>query len=77
MTDYQKHDAYLEQNLDASIQELSRLVAQPSVGAQDLGAWKSARHWSARCWKNAASPSKSSATEGAPVVFAERKGQKR
>jgi acetylornithine deacetylase/succinyl-diaminopimelate desuccinylase-like protein len=37
MTEYGKIDSYLESNLDQSIGELSKLVAQPSVGAQNLG----------------------------------------
>ena len=37
MTDFSEMDAYLEAHLDASIAELSRLVAQPSVGAQNWG----------------------------------------
>ena len=37
MSDYRKIDLYLEQNLEKSLAELSRLVAQPSVGAQNLG----------------------------------------
>ncbi len=37
MSEYSKLDSYLEKNLDKSLDELSRLVAQPSVGAQNLG----------------------------------------
>ena len=37
MNGYDEIDSYLESNLDQSIAELSRLVAQPSVGAQKLG----------------------------------------
>ena len=37
MSDYNKIDSYLETHLDASLAELSKLVAQPSVGAQNLG----------------------------------------
>jgi hypothetical protein len=37
MYDYTKINQYLEKNLDASIAELSRLCAQPSVGAQNWG----------------------------------------
>ena len=35
--DYSRIDEYLESNLDASISELARLVAQPSVAAQNWG----------------------------------------
>ena len=37
MTDFHKLDEYMVAHLDASLSELSRLVAQPSVGAQTLG----------------------------------------
>ena len=37
MSEYNKIDSYLEKNLDKSLAELSRLVAQPSVGAQNWG----------------------------------------
>lgn len=74
MTDYQNYDTYLEQNLDSSIRELSQLVSQPSVGAQDWGLNECAalvgqmlekRGFTARVMP----------TDGAPVVFAERKGK--
>jgi acetylornithine deacetylase/succinyl-diaminopimelate desuccinylase-like protein len=37
MNDFNAIDTYLETNLEASLVELSRLVAQPSVAAQNLG----------------------------------------
>jgi acetylornithine deacetylase/succinyl-diaminopimelate desuccinylase-like protein len=37
MSEYTLLDAYLESNLEASLQELARLVAQPSVAAQNWG----------------------------------------
>ncbi len=37
MSNYTKIDTYLEKNLDKSLAELAALVAQPSVGAQNLG----------------------------------------
>jgi len=37
LTKYTKYDLYLDTHMDESITELSRLVAQPSVGAQNLG----------------------------------------
>jgi len=73
MSDYQKLDSYLEKNLDKSIAELSKLVAQPSVGAQNLGLKEcaalvgemlGARGFDIRIMD----------TKGAPVVFGERKG---
>lgn len=74
MTDYQKIDIYLEANLDKSIAELSRLVAQPSVGAQNWGLKECAAMVSdmlkARGFKVQVMD-----TPGAPVVFGERKGK--
>ena len=37
MSEYQKLDSYLEKNLDQSLAELSKLVAQPSISAQGIG----------------------------------------
>src|SRR6266540_860988 len=74
MSDYNQIDSYLEKNLDKSIAELSRLVAQPSVGAQNLGLKEcaalvgemlKARGFEVQIMK----------TAGAPVVFGERKGK--
>jgi acetylornithine deacetylase/succinyl-diaminopimelate desuccinylase-like protein len=74
MTNYQKIDSYLEKNLDKSLAELSRYVAQPSISAQNIGLKEcaqlvremlEARGFKAEIMK----------TEGAPVVFAERKGK--
>ena len=36
MSEFQNIDSYLEKNLDRSIVELSKLVAQPSISAQFL-----------------------------------------
>lgn len=74
MTDYQLYDTYLEKNLDASIQELSRLVAQPSVGAQDWGL-KECAALVGRMLERRGFTIQILSTEGAPVVFAERKGR--
>lgn len=74
MSEYAKVDAYLEKNLDKSLAELSQLVAQPSVGAQNLGLQEcaalvggmlKARGFEVQIMK----------TAGAPVVFGERKGK--
>src|SRR5262245_42892109 len=74
MSDYRKIDSYLEANLDQSLNELSKLVAQPSVGAQNLGMREcailvsellKARGFNVRIMD----------TQGAPVVFGERKGR--
>lgn len=74
MTDYQLYDTYLEKNLDASIQELSRLVTQPSVGAQDWGL-KECAVLVGRMLERRGFTIQILSTEGAPVVFAERKGR--
>ena len=74
MTDYRPYDSYLENNLDSSIGELSQLVAQPSVGAQNWGLKECAelvgQMLEKRGFKIQILP-----TEGAPVVYAERKGK--
>lgn len=74
MTDYKKVDAYLEANLDKSIAELSRLVAQPSVGAQNLG-MKECAALVAEMLKARGFKVEIMQTPGAPVVFGERKGK--
>ena len=74
MTQYGKIDAYLESNLDQSIAELSRLVAQPSVGAQNLGMRECAA-LVAGMLKARGFDVQIMDTLGAPVVYGERKGQ--
>lgn len=73
MTEYQHYDTYLDQNMDSSIRELSRLVSQPSVGAQDWGLKECAALVGAMLEKRGFTV-RILPTEGAPVVFAERKG---
>jgi len=72
--DYSKLDLYLKQNLDDSISELSQLVAQPSVGAQNWGLVECAalveEMLRRRGFEVLTLP-----TGGAPVVFAKRKGR--
>jgi hypothetical protein len=74
MSEYSQIDSYLQINLDTSLAELARLVAQPSVGAQNLGLEEcaalvgemlKARGFAVQIMK----------TAGAPVVYAERKGR--
>jgi acetylornithine deacetylase/succinyl-diaminopimelate desuccinylase-like protein len=67
-------DTYLEQKLDQSIQELSRLVAQPSVAAQNWGLSECAFLVDEMLRKRGFFV-EVFATGGAPVVFAERKGK--
>lgn len=73
MKDFSRVDQYLEQNLEGSIAELSRLCAQPSVGAQNWGLVECAQlvgeMLSARGFDSRIMP-----TGGAPVVYGERKG---
>jgi acetylornithine deacetylase/succinyl-diaminopimelate desuccinylase-like protein len=72
--DFTKIDTYLEKNLDRSIAELSKLVAQPSVGAQNLG-MKECAHLVAEMLKKRGFAVEIMDTDGAPVVFGERKGK--
>jgi acetylornithine deacetylase/succinyl-diaminopimelate desuccinylase-like protein len=74
MADYHKIDRYLETNLDKSIAELSKLVAQPSVGAQNLG-MKECAALVADMLKRRGFKVQIMDTPGAPVVFGERKGK--
>lgn len=72
--DNQKIDQYLEEHLDESLSELSKLCAQPSVAAQNWGVVECAelvrKMLEARKFDVKVIP-----TEGAPVVFAERNGK--
>lgn len=74
MSKYAKIDKFLEDNLDNSIEELSRLCAIPSVAAQNQGldecAALVAQMLEARGFTAEIMPS-----DGAPVVVAERKGK--
>ncbi len=74
MTDYSKIDSYLEENLDQSLAELSRLVAQPSVGAQNWGL-KECAALVGEMLKARGFDVQIMETAGAPVVFGERKGK--
>lgn len=75
MTTYPNLDSYLEDNLDKSISELSMLVAQPSVGAQNLGMLDCAE-MTAELVRKRGFDTQLMDTGGAPVVFAQRKGYK-
>jgi acetylornithine deacetylase/succinyl-diaminopimelate desuccinylase-like protein len=74
MSDFTQIDAYLEEHLDQSIAELSRLVAQPSVGAQNWGMEECAALVS-EMLRQRGFEVKTMPTGGAPVVYAERKGR--
>jgi acetylornithine deacetylase/succinyl-diaminopimelate desuccinylase-like protein len=73
MADMTKIDSYLNAHLDESLAELSKLVAQPSVGAQNLG-MKECAALVARMLKKRGFATQVIGTAGAPVVFGERKG---
>jgi acetylornithine deacetylase/succinyl-diaminopimelate desuccinylase-like protein len=74
MNDYTQIDQYLKENLDSSISELSRLCAQPSVGAQNWGLRECA-DLVADMLRQRKFTVEVLPTGGAPVVFAERKGR--
>ena len=74
MIEYGRIDSYLESNLDQSIAELSKLVAQPSVGAQNLGMRECAALVS-EMLKSRGFDVQVMDTRGAPVVYGERKGK--
>jgi len=73
MTNYTNFDSYLETHMDESTAELSRLVAQPSVGAQNLGMQECAA-LVAGMLRQRGFATEVMPTAGAPVVFGERKG---
>jgi acetylornithine deacetylase/succinyl-diaminopimelate desuccinylase-like protein len=74
MTDYSAIDTFLQDNLDASIAELSRLAAQPSVAAQNLGL-KECAALVKELLEQRGFAVEIMDTGGAPVVFGERKGK--
>jgi acetylornithine deacetylase/succinyl-diaminopimelate desuccinylase-like protein len=74
MIDMNVYDAYLQQNLDPSILELSRYCQQPSVAAQNWGLGECAA-LVADMLESRGFTAEIIATEGAPVVYGERKGR--
>ncbi len=70
MASYKIIDTYLEEHLDKSIDELSKLVAQPSVGAQNLG-MKECAALVGEMLKRRGFQVEIMDTGGAPVVFGE------
>jgi acetylornithine deacetylase/succinyl-diaminopimelate desuccinylase-like protein len=74
MSEFQNIDSYLEKNLDRSIAELSRLVSQPSISAQGIGL-KECANLVAEMLKARGFTAEIMDTEGAPVVYGERKGK--
>src|SRR5512133_688616 len=74
MPDLKSIDRYLDQNLDESITELSRLCAQPSVAAQNWGLRECAGLVAEMLQKRGFAV-QILETGGAPVVFGERRGK--
>jgi acetylornithine deacetylase/succinyl-diaminopimelate desuccinylase-like protein len=74
MSAYEQIDSYLEKNLNQSLDELSELVAQPSVGAQNLG-MKECAALVGEMLKKRDFDVRVMDTGGAPVVFGQRKGK--
>ncbi|MFN8414233.1 MAG: M20/M25/M40 family metallo-hydrolase [Anaerolineales bacterium] len=74
MSNFSKIDSYLEKNMDASLEELKRYVAQPSISAQNIGLKECAQIVKEMLEKRGFT-AEVMATDGAPVVFAERKGK--
>lgn len=74
MADLSAIDAYLEKHLDDSIGELSHLVSQPSVSAQNWGL-KECAGLVAEMLQKRGFTTEIVPTGGAPVVIAERKGR--
>jgi acetylornithine deacetylase/succinyl-diaminopimelate desuccinylase-like protein len=74
MSDFASIDRYLEQNMEESIDELSRLCAQPSVAAQNWGLRETAQMVSEMLQKRGFAV-QIMETGGAPVVYGERKGK--
>ena len=72
--DYTKIDQFLDKNLDASIDELSKLAAIPTISAQNLNLQEGAEFVGKLLEKRGFSV-EIHQTEGAPIVYAERKGR--
>jgi acetylornithine deacetylase/succinyl-diaminopimelate desuccinylase-like protein len=74
MTGYNKIDAYIDKNLNASLEELKKYVEQPSISAQGIGL-KECAQLVKKMLEKRGFKSQVMETEGAPVVFGERKGK--
>ncbi len=74
MSSFDKLDSYIDKNLDKSLEELKRYVAQPSISAQNLGLKECAAMVKEMLEKRGFT-AEVMATDGAPVVFGERKGK--
>lgn len=74
MKGYEKIDTYVDEMLDQNLEELKRYVAQPSISAQNLGL-KECANLVKEMLEKRGFKTEIMATDGAPVVFAERKGK--
>ncbi len=74
MSNFDKLDSHIDKNLDKNLEELKRYVAQPSISAQNLGLKECAAMVKEMLEKRGFT-AEIMATDGAPVVFAERKGK--
>ncbi|NOT35561.1 MAG: M20/M25/M40 family metallo-hydrolase [Candidatus Eisenbacteria bacterium] len=74
MTDFARVDAELESGMERSLEELARLVAQPSVAAQKLGLEPCAGQV-AGMFRQRGFEAEIHATSGAPIVVARRDGR--
>jgi acetylornithine deacetylase/succinyl-diaminopimelate desuccinylase-like protein len=74
MTEIRKLDSFLETRIEESLEELAGLCAQPSVSATQLGIVECAQ-MTADMLRKRGFEVEIIPTQGAPVVFAERKGR--
>jgi acetylornithine deacetylase/succinyl-diaminopimelate desuccinylase-like protein len=74
MTDYHKIDTFLDTHIDNSLEELGRLVAQPSISAQKIGLNECAE-LVAGMLRRRGFTAQIHPTPGSPVVTAERRGR--
>jgi len=74
MTDATAIDRYIDQHLEQNLAELSRYVAQPSIAAQRLGMENCAAMVAAML-RTRGFEVETLASDGAPVVVAERAGR--
>jgi len=74
MNDMKIYDTFLKKNLDNSLSELSRFCEQPSVAAQNFGLRECAT-LAADMLKSRGFDVEIISTDGAPVIFGERKGR--
>lgn len=72
--DYTKIDEFLDENLDASIDELSKLSAIPTISAQNLNLQEGAEYVGELLERRGFTV-EIHKTDGAPIVFAERQGR--